>query len=286
MFDLKDYIIVFLIWLITIIFLRAILRTRRGKPHLPPHPPALPIVGHMRLLPPILHQSLAKLSNRYGPLPKLANLDFITYGTADMAMAPYGPLWKFMRILCMSQLLGNRALDRLHPLRREEMKRLVKILQEKSEVGEAVDIGVELKMKNAEMKFTIDNIKALVSNILIGGIDSFPLMIGWGLAELINHPEVMKKAQKEIDSVVGRNTILEESDIENLPNLKAIDPKQWENPLESKPERFLSKEWRQGKQQFLDLRGHNFSLCCHLGVEEEAALELHWHLQLSQQCLG
>ncbi|OMO70128.1 Cytochrome P450 [Corchorus olitorius] len=169
--------IVILIWLITIIFLRAIFSPRKGKLRLPPSPPALPIIGHMHFLGPILHQSLAKLSNRYGPLlyfyigskpcllvssqelakevfennessflnrPKLANLDYLTYGTADMALAPYGPLWKFMKKLCMSQLLGNRTLDGHHRVRREEMKQFAKIMQEKAETGEAVDIGAEL----------------------------------------------------------------------------------------------------------------------------------------------
>lgn len=442
MVDSQDYIIFFLIWLTTIIFLRAILSKRRGKIRLPPSPRALPVIGHMHLLGPIPHQALNKLSNRYGPLlyfyigskpsvlvssqelakeifknhetaflnrPKMANLDYLTYGTADMAMAPYGPLWKYMKKLCMSELLGTRTLDQLLPVRREEMMRFVKIIKEKAEAEEAVDIGVELmrltnniisrmllskrcsdkedeanevqilvkemnslgtkfnlsdllwfcknldlqgfkrrlkdvrdrydilmekiisehkearkknvaggdKVKdvldilidisedeNAEMKLTTENIKAFVMNFFGAGTDTSSVTVGWGVAELINHPNVMKKARKEIDSVVGRNRILEESDIATLPYLQAIvketlrlhpggplvvrestedcniggyeipegtrlfvnvwalgrDPKQWENPLEFIPERFLSEEWRQGKYQFLDVRGQHFSL--------------------------
>ncbi|OMO70127.1 Cytochrome P450 [Corchorus olitorius] len=177
MLDLQDYILLFLIWLVTIILFRTILIKWRGKPRLPPSPRALPIIGHMHLLGPIPHQALTKLANRYGPLiyfyigskpcvlvsshelakevfknnettflnrPKMANLDYLTYGTADMAMAPYGPLWKFMKKLCMAELLGTRTLDQLLPVRREEMNRFVKIIQEKAEAGEAVDLGVEL----------------------------------------------------------------------------------------------------------------------------------------------
>ncbi|XVE61224.1 hypothetical protein DITRI_Ditri06bG0022300 [Diplodiscus trichospermus] len=442
MIDSKEYFILFLIWLITIIFLHAILSKIRGKTRLPPSPRALPIIGHMHLLGPIPHQALNKLSNRYGPLiyfyigskpcllvssqdlakevfknhettflnrPKMANLDYLTYGTADMAMAPYGPLWKYMKKLCMSELLGTRTLDQFLPVRRKEMKRFVKIIQEKADAVEAVDIGVELMRltnniisrmllskrcsdkedeanevqtlvkemnnlgtkfnlsdllwfcknldlqgfrkrlkdvrdrydvlmekiilehkeatkkdraggdrvkdvldilidisedENAEMKLTRENIKAFVMNFFGAGTDTSSITIGWGVAELINHPNVMEKAQKEIDSVVGRNRILEESDIEKLPYLQAIvketlrlhpggplvvrestedcviggydipegtrlfvnvwalgrDPKYWENPLEFIPERFLTEEWRQGKNQFLDVRGQHFSL--------------------------
>lgn len=174
----QEYILLFLIWFITIFFLRAILSNSRGrKPHLPPTPRALPVFGHMHLLGPIPHQALNKLSDRFGPLvyfyigskpcllvssqetakevfknhetaflnrPKMANLDYLTYGTADMAMAPYGPLWKYMKKLCMSELLGTRTLDQLLPVRREEMTRFVRLMQDKAETGEALDVGVEL----------------------------------------------------------------------------------------------------------------------------------------------
>lgn len=59
-------------------------------------------------------------------------------------------------------------------------------------------------------------------NLFVAGSDSSALTIEWGLAELINHPRVMKKATEEIDRVVGKNRILEESDIPNLPYLQAI----------------------------------------------------------------
>jgi cytochrome P450 len=42
------------------------------------------------------------------------------------------------------------------------------------------------------------------------------------LEELINHPIMMEKAGQEIDSVVGRSRLVQESDIANLPYLQAI----------------------------------------------------------------
>ncbi|GLT37153.1 hypothetical protein SLA2020_114870 [Shorea laevis] len=43
-----------------------------------------------------------------------------------------------------------------------------------------------------------------------------------GLSELINHPDVMEKARQEINIVVGKNRVVEESDFANLPYLQAI----------------------------------------------------------------
>ncbi|KAI3782525.1 hypothetical protein L2E82_12575 [Cichorium intybus] len=73
-----------------------------------------------------------------------------------------------------------------------------------------------------EMKLTRDNIKAFILNLFVAGSDSSALAIEWGLAELINHPRVMKKAIEEIDRVIGKTRILEESDIPQLPYLQAI----------------------------------------------------------------
>jgi len=42
------------------------------------------------------------------------------------------------------------------------------------------------------------------------------------MAELMNHPHVLEKARLEIDAVVGKSRIVEESDIKNLPYLQAI----------------------------------------------------------------
>ncbi|KAM0027688.1 putative 3,9-dihydroxypterocarpan 6A-monooxygenase, Indoleacetaldoxime dehydratase [Helianthus debilis subsp. tardiflorus] len=65
--DLHGYFFLFLIWLISTIFIRAIFKSKSSKPHLPPSPFALPIIGHLHLLAPIPHQAFHKLSLRFSP---------------------------------------------------------------------------------------------------------------------------------------------------------------------------------------------------------------------------
>ncbi|KAK8553026.1 hypothetical protein V6N13_055803 [Hibiscus sabdariffa] len=90
-------------------------------------------------------------------------------------------------------------------------------------VKDVLDILIKTSEdENAEMKLTRENAKAFVMNFFSGGTDTSSVTSGCGLAELMNHPNVTEKAQKEIDSVVGRNRILEESDMENLPYLQAV----------------------------------------------------------------
>jgi flavonoid 3'-monooxygenase len=42
------------------------------------------------------------------------------------------------------------------------------------------------------------------------------------MAELIRHPDILKRAQEELDSVVGRDRIVIEQDLPNLPVFQAI----------------------------------------------------------------
>lgn len=56
----------------------------------------------------------------------------------------------------------------------------------------------------------------------MGGTDTTSVALQWALAELLNHPEALKKLQGEIDKIVGLNRLVEESDVPNLPYLHAV----------------------------------------------------------------
>ncbi|CAI0386890.1 unnamed protein product, partial [Linum tenue] len=259
------------------------------------------------------------------PVP--AAVDYLTYGSADFFFAPYGPYWKFMKKLCVSELLGGRILDRMLPLRRDEIGRSLQRTRNRAEAGEPMDVGgelirvannvisvmamgercsggadeadwvrklvaetaeltgkfnlsdyvwfckrldlqgfgkrledlrerfdsmmeriieehVEARMnkkgnggevkdlldvlldikedQDSEIKLTRENIKAFIWDIFAAGTESSAITTEWAMAELINHPEILNRARKEIDSVVGKSRLVQESDIPNLPYLQAI----------------------------------------------------------------
>ncbi|XP_031102608.1 cytochrome P450 93A2-like [Ipomoea triloba] len=362
MTEFQEFIFPLLSCLILTILLGVLFRKRTNS-RLPPSPLAFPIIGHLHLLAPIPHQALYNLSNRYGPLmqiwlgsvpcvvasspemakeflktheysfsdrPTSAAVDYLTYGSQDFSFAPYGPYWKFMKKLCMSELLGGRTLDLLLPVRRDEIRRFMALLSHKAKAGEQVDVGAELlrvtnnvisrmlmsvrccededeagsvrmlvketaeltgkfnlsdfiwfcknldlqglrkrlkdvherfdgmmekiihdhieakrrrqqnnsgdeavrdlldilldiaEDESSEMQLTRENIKAFALDIFAAGTDTSAITVEWALAELINHPETMEKASQELDSMIGNNRLVEESDISNLPYLQAI----------------------------------------------------------------
>lgn len=65
-----------------------------------------------------------------------------------------------------------------------------------------------------------DVIKSCVLVLLAAGTDTSAGTMEWAMSLLLNNPQVLKKAQEEIDSVVGQDRLFEESD--KLPYLDSI----------------------------------------------------------------
>ncbi|KAL5753662.1 hypothetical protein ACOSP7_021882 [Xanthoceras sorbifolium] len=54
------------------------------------------------------------------------------------------------------------------------------------------------------------------------GMDTSAAVIEWSISELMRHPRVMKKVQTELENVVGKDRMVEESDLENLEYLDMV----------------------------------------------------------------
>ncbi|KAG5228495.1 geraniol hydroxylase [Salix suchowensis] len=82
-----------------------------------------------------------------------------------------------------------------------------------------------LKVKDegdAKTPLTMTHIKALLMDMVLGGSDTSSNAIEFAFAEVMNKPEVMRKAQDELDNVVGKDNMVEESHIYKLSYLHAI----------------------------------------------------------------
>lgn len=56
----------------------------------------------------------------------------------------------------------------------------------------------------------------------MAGTDTSSAAMQWAMGELINHPKAFRKLREEINAVVGTNRLVKESDIPNLPYLRAV----------------------------------------------------------------
>lgn len=58
--------------------------------------------------------------------------------------------------------------------------------------------------------------------MVVGGTETTSNTVEWAMAELIQKPEMMKKAQQELEQVVGKDNMVEESHLPKLTYLGAV----------------------------------------------------------------
>ena len=58
--------------------------------------------------------------------------------------------------------------------------------------------------------------------MLVAAMDTSATAIEWGISELIKNPRIMKKVQEELETVVGMDRMVEESDLEKLEYLDMV----------------------------------------------------------------
>ncbi|PHT56735.1 Isoflavone 2'-hydroxylase [Capsicum baccatum] len=161
--------------------------SRRRTLNLPPSPLLkLPIIGHLYLLKPPLHRTLAKLSINYGPLfslqfgtrfvvvvscssaveecftkndvvfanrPCLTIGKYIGYNNTTVAGSQYGDHWRNLRRLCALEIFSTGRLNNFQSIRQHEIKLLVHRVLQNS--GGNFGTHVELKSKFFQMSYNI-----------------------------------------------------------------------------------------------------------------------------------
>ncbi|XP_058729880.1 cytochrome P450 93B16-like [Vicia villosa] len=177
-------------------------RTKKSSPLVLPYPnspPAIPIIGHLHLLKPLIHHAFRDLSDRYGPLislrlgsarfivvntPSLAKeflkkhevtfshrkmniaINMVVYDDATFAFAPYGTYWKFIKKLSTTELLGNRTIGQFLPIRTRELQLFIQTLSKKSKSGESVNLTQGL------LKLSNNIISRMMLSIETSGTDN------------------------------------------------------------------------------------------------------------------
>ncbi|KAJ4967139.1 hypothetical protein NE237_018988 [Protea cynaroides] len=119
----------------------------------------------------------------------------------------------------------EKKLVRLQGKRDQFMQKLIedhRITRRQSK-DEKVLFDVLLSLQEDDPNYYTDEIIiGIIQDLLMAGTDTSSGTIEWAISLLLNHPEVLKKAQAEIDIIVGQGRLLNESDVPNLPYLHCI----------------------------------------------------------------
>nr|SBU44857.1 isoflavone synthase enzyme [Glycine max] len=150
----------------------------RHLPNPPSPKPRLPFIGHLHLLKDkLLHYALIDLSKKHGPLfslsfgsmptvlastPELFKLFLQTHEATSfntrfqtsairrltydnsVAMVPFGPYWKFVRKLIMNDLLNATTVNKLRPLRTQQIRKFLRVMAQSAEPQKPLDVTEEL----------------------------------------------------------------------------------------------------------------------------------------------
>ncbi|CAL4934497.1 unnamed protein product [Urochloa decumbens] len=91
----------------------------------------------------------------------------------------------------------------------------------KRETRDFLDVLISLEDSEGQPLLSLEEIKAQTAEIMYAIIDNPSNAVEWALAEMMNKPEVMEKAMNELNTVVGKERLVQESDIAHLNYLKA-----------------------------------------------------------------
>eukprot|EP01018_Ginkgo_biloba_P016466 Gb_41038 [translate_table: standard] len=83
-------------------------------------------------------------------------------------------------------------------------------------------VDVLLEMQSMDTEINRESIKALILDMLMAGVETSATTMEWCMAELLRNPDVVRRAQKEIETVVGKDCRVKESDLLNLEYMECV----------------------------------------------------------------
>ncbi|GMH29647.1 hypothetical protein Nepgr_031490 [Nepenthes gracilis] len=183
----------------------------------------------------LAEECLAKNDKVFVNRPRTLAVEQLAYNSAMFGFSPYGPYWRelhalpFLRWLDIGGYEKNmmrtaKQLDGILQGWLEEHKRFHSSEKENGQhdfIDTMLDIPhiVQDKLSSFESNTVI---KATCLAMISGGIDTTTTTLTWALSLLLNNPHVLKKALDELDTIVGKERLVNDSDMENLVYLQAI----------------------------------------------------------------
>ncbi|CAL2273406.1 unnamed protein product [Prunus armeniaca] len=93
--------------------------------------------------------------------------------------------------------------------------------RKRNEPDDLLDVFISLKDANGQPLLSDEEIKAQTTELQLSTVDSPFNVAEWALTEMLNQPEMLKKAEEELDRVVGKKTLVQESHVPHLPYIRA-----------------------------------------------------------------
>ncbi|XP_065847598.1 cytochrome P450 81Q32-like [Euphorbia lathyris] len=143
---------------------------------------------------------------------------FLVGGTSDP-----GDFLPFLRWIDYQG--AKKRVLRLEKISDELCQGLIDEHRRKRNLGQGTNTVIDnmLSLQESEPETYSDKIiKGQILIMVAAGTDTSAATLEWAMSLLLNHPEVLQKARKELDKVVGKDRLVDESDCSRLPYLHSI----------------------------------------------------------------
>ncbi|THG03357.1 cytochrome P450 71A1-like [Camellia sinensis] len=78
------------------------------------------------------------------------------------------------------------------------------------------------KESKIEIDISQDNLKGILLNMFLRGVDTSSITLEWAMTQLMKNPTKLKKAQEEVRRVVGKKSKVNEDDIDQMVYLNCV----------------------------------------------------------------
>nr|AYV88881.1 cytochrome P450 oxidase CYP92A143 [Polygala tenuifolia] len=117
----------------------------------------------------------------------------------------------------------KKRFDRFHEYVFDEHRARKAAEKDQFEPKDMVDLLLQLADDpDLEVKLDSDSVKGFTQDLIAGGTDTSATTVEWAMSELMKQPHLIKKANEELDRVIGKERWVEEKDFPNLPFTDAI----------------------------------------------------------------
>ncbi|XP_050242303.1 (+)-piperitol/(+)-sesamin synthase CYP81Q2-like [Quercus robur] len=103
------------------------------------------------------------------------------------------------------------------------MQGLIDEARNKDEEGEKTMINHLLSLQKSQLEYYTDQIiKGLMLVLILARTEMLAVTLEWAMSNLINHPDVLKKARVELDTQIEQDKWIDEQDVPKLHYLQCI----------------------------------------------------------------
>ncbi|XP_047975346.1 cytochrome P450 703A2 [Salvia hispanica] len=137
-------------------------------------------------------------------------------------LGDYLPIWRWVDPFGCEKKMRQveKKVDEFHTKIIEQHR----ASKENQDDGQMDFVDVLLGLPGEDGKEHMDDIeiKAVIQDMIAAATDTSAVTNEWAMSEVIKHPHVLKRAQQELDSVVGPNRMVQEADLAHLNYLRCI----------------------------------------------------------------